>query len=1665
MKLLNDLKPVGNVAKQPSTNILHDLKPASVGAGSSGTGTTNFAKIRDAIASQESQGSGGYSAVNPSGALGKYQILPKFHFDKIGLKDTPADRKKYLNSPQLQDTLFEKVLEENKRKHGTDEKAIAAYYGGNLGASNYGTPDGDLQGKYKWNESKQKWDTSRPTGYPSVNEYVASVKSKIANDPVMSVAFKPTEYKAEEFFNEEVDKTVKGIPGAIGGFIKDVFQTAARFPVSIMNEVLGDYKYADKNTTLGKAQRIVFGEKKDNAIKGVYAEAESERGLAKSVGLPEEVGTGAFVVLGSLDYVTGGGASKVIKGLVKVSKLEDAIKLAKQIGVADNLVDDFAKKAVKVKTEKDATELLNAYDTVQKDLVKKGSKVSSNISKETDIETPLINEARKYKSAEEFINAQIKNDNSIFIGKRNKISQDKKRIKVEPSINEDKIQKANDYFSGNGEILGRKKVKDIEKSFIKKYSNGDIRDGDGLELFLSLNYPKDVKNLAKKELENIRKIEIESRGFKGLKLSDFYRDDSDLFKAYPELKDLRIVPDVSMDKSFIGGTTGVFGDGIRIPLKTLNDKKKLSSIIRHEVQHIIQDIEGWERGTTISDAGGFKQYKNHFGEIQARNELFMYDNFDDIVFQKTDSKDAVKKYWENSVKNKENLREIWNRANKTTKTTEPLLKEAPVETIKPKVELTKTPAEIKAEYARKVPEELLPVYENARKSPDLNTFIKDNTQVVKTLGLDDKEAKSSLEYLYKTAKEEKIDLDVYGVTPKITKIQSRIGQAVRPASKNILVKESVALKTRLKALASGAKSGFKSGKSVGKKIGTEKGVNAGFKAGKEVGIDIGTEKGLKYGTEYGVRVGTAVTKDTIKTIQSDAVKFTESHLPKILRGGFLKRVTNAKTPATLSKVISDVAKAANKYKKALAEEKLAKTLAQKFGFINKLSEINRQAISDIKREVGLVDSRGRVKNINQATPEQLEEAIRLAKERFALKRDEGLIKGQVNVTGKKDVISNDGYAKAATDIKKSKSGLTGLGEKFKDFKHKVGLGVDKVIRPISTRIRKISKGVATRLVKAGFKESIEIGKGNKVIESFQKKFKDLKTDKQGVFWGNVLNGNFDEAAKIAKEGGFEKEFKDVRVWLDDMLKRAQDAGIDVRKMENYFPRLITDSGAMADYIRNVYRGKESSDVVSKIIDDFITKKGVKPTEAEIEEALNKAVRGFGGGNNKAFISGTPFEKERLIDEIPPEMLKFYADPITSLARYNEVMNRNIEMRRFFGKNVKILPNGEYDLLDTVGSYILREKPNLSADEAKELSDMLVARFATLPANTVVKNLKEAVYLAQMNQFLSAITQAGDILPSMYVNGVMPTLKAMLKRKGVKMGDVGLDRISVDMENTGILAKNIERTFKWTGITAVDRFGKETFLNAALDNLKRDAKIFGKTGKENKSITYLREILGDEADAAIKLLKESPEEAMKNENVLFALYNKISRVQPISLSEVPEQYLKHPNGRIFYALKTWTLKMFDTVRTEGLEQMTKGATKAEKIQGAKNLVAMTTLLTMSGVATGTIKDFINGKEFNPTDNAMGSMLQIAGLNRYLFNESNMARGDVSGWTGIVVPGQYIASDIAKDVYGLATGKADLKYEDLNMMKYLPFIGRPVYNRFGKGADTGKKKGGRRKSLIR
>lgn len=138
--------------------------PDQVNAAKSSIGMDTGGSLTDALVAQESGGD--YSAQNAdSGALGKYQIMPKFWFKSIGLDpNSEADKQTFLNTPALQDQLHANIIDSlSKQYNGNKDKIIAAYYGGGKAADIVGTPAADVkQGKY-----------------PSINEYVNQVKGRM----------------------------------------------------------------------------------------------------------------------------------------------------------------------------------------------------------------------------------------------------------------------------------------------------------------------------------------------------------------------------------------------------------------------------------------------------------------------------------------------------------------------------------------------------------------------------------------------------------------------------------------------------------------------------------------------------------------------------------------------------------------------------------------------------------------------------------------------------------------------------------------------------------------------------------------------------------------------------------------------------------------------------------------------------------------------------------------------------------------------------------------------------------------------------------------------------------------------------------------------------------------------------------------------------------------------------------------------------------------------------------------------------------------------------------------------------------------------------------------------------------------------------------------------
>ena len=117
-------------------------------------------------------------------------------------------------------------------------------------------------------------------------------------------------------------------------------------------------------------------------------------------------------------------------------------------------------------------------------------------------------------------------------------------------------------------------------------------------------------------------------------------------------------------------------------------------------------------------------------------------------------------------------------------------------------------------------------------------------------------------------------------------------------------------------------------------------------------------------------------------------------------------------------------------------------------------------------------------------------------------------------------------------------------------------------------------------------------------------------------------------------------------------------------------------------------------------------------------------------------------------------------------------------------------------------------------------------------------LKDTGYAGTIANPIAAVTQIGDVGVAAYKSGIMPTITAALRMpfssKSAKLIDIGLDNvISTEMGNPSKFANGLQKLFKASGFQAVDKFGKQTIINAALIKAQKQAK-------SEKGISKLKE---------------------------------------------------------------------------------------------------------------------------------------------------------------------------------------------------------------------------------
>lgn len=597
--------------------------------------------------------------------------------------------------------------------------------------------------------------------------------------------------------------------------------------------------------------------------------------------------------------------------------------------------------------------------------------------------------------------------------------------------------------------------------------------------------------------------------------------------------------------------------------------------------------------------------------------------------------------------------------------------------------------------------------------------------------------------------------------------------------------------------------------------------------------------------------------------------------------------------------------------------------------------------------------------------------------------------------------------------------------KGKKLRTKIGEGVESAIGTISSNIRKYGGDKLFSLVREReFKINTLSKRATDKIEGFQK---GLIKMKKKWFGGkeafnelsySLFNQNFDRAREIASKYRFEKELDKVIEVLDDIHLRANEAGLKVGKLKNYFPRIVKDyDGLFAAY--NKKFGKEGRSFLDSLLTKEANKKSLKVSELTQEmksDILTKALRGYGQGK----INVGNVTRARKLKDLDPEFLQFYHTPQDALTMYVSSMNQRITLKELFDI-------GDVER-DTIGSMV--EKMNITPNEMARLKESLYAVLAPQGGENIILNkLRKSATLTLLSNIASTLFQIADIGVNAYKHGVGRAVVSLIRSKPIKR-----DELFTNIAHEFADSNMIKNSLKAVGFDRLDRLNSEAFMGNAFRQAIRQAK------KGSKEIKEYADVVFRGKEDRIAQFMDDMKAGKVTDDVRLYVFNKILDVSPRTMSEMPEAYAKHPNARLFYSMKSYGIKILDVYRNDVARQWKKSPAKS-----VKNFVKLTAILTLAGATGSQIRDWYNGKDTKFSDNVMNNMLQIM-----LFSTYDAGNVQKDGLGRVLLskalpPSRWI-DDLSKDILTAGDG------EGLKSVRNIPIIGNEIYNRVGKGKKT-------------
>ena len=613
-----------------------------------------------------------------------------------------------------------------------------------------------------------------------------------------------------------------------------------------------------------------------------------------------------------------------------------------------------------------------------------------------------------------------------------------------------------------------------------------------------------------------------------------------------------------------------------------------------------------------------------------------------------------------------------------------------------------------------------------------------------------------------------------------------------------------------------------------------------------------------------------------------------------------------------------------------------------------------------------------------------------------------------------------------------------------DYKQgSVSEGADKLFGALSTRIRNISESVFGRLRRYEYGVERRIAQSLQQTEQFMRMVNKLPKSIKDDVALKLFNGEHAEAMKLMSPE-LRAEFVKVQRNLRETYRNLKEAGVDFPVNPNYFPRKVKDYDGLLEAM-----GREKQGVFTEALMKYSSKNDIDITDIPADvrsDILDQVVRGVFRSGDTAPM---PNAKQRTVSTIKPEYLKFYEEPSSALGSYIRNSAETIEKAKFFGRALNRTSSDGVNVDASIGSFLdgVIHNEGLNAQQQAQLLQMLRARFIGGEQNPagLTSFARDTAYAGTIANYISALTQLSDLGSSGALHGLRETIAALVGTKNYKIADMGIDHtIANELQNERLTAKALNKLFALSGFKAIDRLGKETLMNAAIN---KNAKLV----KTPKGEAAFRKKWGGIFEDDIDVLVNDLQKGNMTENTRLLAFHELSDVQPISKSEMSQAYLDNPNGRILYMLKSFTLKQIDLVRRNVVQEAKKGNVG----QAVKNATLLAGYLAAAGVGVQTVKDIILGRDIDVDalpNKAMWTVLGVYGANEYIYDRY-IARGDVKGaGLALVTPAMPLLDTAAK-VYNQA--EKIVKGEDAEWAKAtrnIPLVGPIVYSWYGGGKEN-------------